>query len=354
MNYSLSCDEKRPEMGIEIVRKNLLAEKIVIVDGAPGCGKTMMSPIISSLDRVELLSYAFEIEHICRLYSLGKMAGDAATAMIRILADHKLYQTMMGREVNFRYSDLSSAFKNSSPWRYFKRIFQEGDMVIPQRIKEEKPILNLTTHNILSYSEPIISGLGRNVVLVEVVRHPLFMVKQHYLNMVRLMDSPRDISVYIEFRGGQLPYYACGWEEIFFNANEMERAVLSLQEMAKTSEVKRKLWMEDKELSLITVPFEKFVLNPYPYLENIAELLGTRMVKKTYKEMRRQKVPRKQQSDGPPSEIYKRCGWVPPSFASEQKELDLRRDLVAEHASVEVLAVMDKLSESYVQTFLSE
>ena len=52
----------------KVVRKKQLVEKIVIIDGQPGCGKTMLSPIVSSFNRVELLSYAFEIEFICRLF----------------------------------------------------------------------------------------------------------------------------------------------------------------------------------------------------------------------------------------------------------------------------------------------
>ena len=144
----------------KVVRQKQLTEKIVIVDGQPGCGKTMLSPIIASMERVELLSYAFEIEFICRLFHLKKIDNDAAIAMVRMLADHKLYQTMMGRDTNFRYSDLSGVFQDSNPWRYFKRIFQRGDMAIPERIKNERPILNLTTHDLLSMSDPILYGLG--------------------------------------------------------------------------------------------------------------------------------------------------------------------------------------------------
>ena len=57
----------------KVVRQKQLTEKIVIVDGQPGCGKTMLSPIIASMERVELLSYAFEIEFICRLFHLKKI-----------------------------------------------------------------------------------------------------------------------------------------------------------------------------------------------------------------------------------------------------------------------------------------
>ena len=85
----------------KVVRQKQLAEKIVIVDGQPGCGKTMLSPIIASMERVELLSYAFEVEFICRLFHLNKIDSDAAIAMVRMLVDHKLYQTIMCRDTNF-------------------------------------------------------------------------------------------------------------------------------------------------------------------------------------------------------------------------------------------------------------
>ncbi len=342
------------ETKTKVIRKNHLAEKIVIVDGQPGCGKTMMSPIVASLNRVELVSYGFEIEFICRLFHLKKIDDDAAIAMVRMLTDHKLYQTMMGRDVNFRFTDLSSVFKDSNPWRYFKRIFQEGDLVIPQRIKKEKPILNLTTHDLLSVSEPIYAGLGSRVVLIEVVRHPLYMVKQQFLNMTRLMDNPRDIQICVEYNGRQLPYIADGWEDHFCKINDMDKTIISMQKMARLNDEKRKVWNDDDELSIITIPFEKFVIEPSPYMNGIERILGTRKSIKTGDIMKKQNVPRKMLADSPASAIYKRCGWEPPGNDSEKVELDLRRDYVAQNASAEGLAIIDELSEEYTAKFLSD
>ena len=41
-------------------RRLSLAKKIVFIDGLEGCGKTLFSTVISSLDRVEKLTYAYE------------------------------------------------------------------------------------------------------------------------------------------------------------------------------------------------------------------------------------------------------------------------------------------------------
>lgn len=337
----------------KVIRQKQLSEKIVIVDGQPGCGKTMLSPIIASMNRVELLSYAVEIELICRLSHLKKIDNDAAIAMVRMLVDHKLYQTMMGRDTNFRYSDLSSVFQDSNPWRYFKRIFQKGDLVIPEKIKNERPILNLTTHDLLGMSNPVLSGLGEAVLFIEVVRHPLYMVKQLQLNMQRLVNNARDIEVNIEYKGKQLPYFAHGWEEQFLNANSMEKAVTFIEKTTHATNKKRKMWEETSHVSIITIPFEKFVLDPWPYLKEIEKKLETKIGPRTNKIMKKQNVPRKVLADAPSFEIYKRCGWEPPMEGSEENELTKRRDMVSKNSSPEILEIMDNLSQEYFHDHLS-
>ncbi len=339
---------------IKVVRSELLPEKVVIVDGQAGCGKTLFSPILSSLNRVEMLAYAFEIEFICRLFYLGKIDREAAATLVRILVDLKLYQNMMGREVNFRYSDLSSVFKDSDPWKYIKRIFQVGDMEVPGRIERERPILNIATHDMMGVSDPILSGIGSRLVFIEVVRHPLYMIKQQYLNMVRVIDTARNIEVCIEHKGKQLPYFALGWEELYLKSNEMEKAIFSMDRLTKLSSEKRKVEIANNKISMLTIPFEKFVINPSPYMDKIVEMLDTKMTKRTCKVMKKQNVPREQLADSPALGIYKRCGWTPPSGLSEQEELDARRNFVVENASPEALAVIDRLSEEYVSDYLSD
>jgi hypothetical protein len=354
MTSAMPNDKVMPfNADIKVVRQYQMAEKVVIVDGQPGCGKTMLSPIIASLNRVELLSYAFEIEFICRLLYLNKIDNDAAVAMVKMLIDHKLYQTMMSRDVNFRYSDLSSVFKDVNPWRYFKRLFQNGDMVIPEKIERERPILNLTTHDLLGMSDPLTAGLGNAILFIEVVRHPLYMITQQTLNMERLVNSPRDIQVYIEYNGQQLPYFAQGWEEKFVKANPMEKAIYAMQRMMEITKKKREHLKEESPESIITIPFEKFVIKPEPFMADIQVKLDTTVGKKTHKVLRKQNVPREILADGPNLAIYKRCGWVPATGENEEVELDSRRKKVSDEVSKEALVVMDGLCEDYVQSYLS-
>lgn len=332
----------------QIVRKSNLVEKVVFVDGQPGCGKTMLSPIIASLDRVELLTYAYEIEFFCVLYFFKKIHLDAVQTLIRMMTDLRLYNTMMCRETNFRPSDLSSIFKDIDPLAYMGRLLKKGDAVIPDRIQQERPILHLTTHDLVTYSDPIFSALGKKAVFIEVVRHPLYMVKQQMLNMERLVGDARDFYIYFRYQDKSFPYYTHGIEELFLKSNSMERAIYVIERMTQLTKEARERLRKKYNAQILTIPFEHFVLNPWPFLQEIEKLLETKITTVARKMMKRQKVPRGMISQGRDAPIYRRCGWNPPSiYSNEKKELETRRDFVVNNASAEALQMLDRLSRQY-------
>ncbi|MBD3272121.1 MAG: hypothetical protein GF384_06255 [Elusimicrobia bacterium] len=339
---------------LPITRNEYLARKIVFIDGLAGCGKTMLSPIISAFDRVEILNYAYEIEYICSLYYLNKISTDAAYSLIRIFTDLKLYNTMMSRETNFRISDLSSVFKDARPLRYVKRLFVKGDELVPSKIQAEQPILSLTTHNLLSFSEPIFKSLNERVIFIEVVRHPLYMIKQQTLNMESLVADVRDFTIYFSYKGLQLPYYVYEWKDLFISSNSVERAVYYIEKLTQMTENFKRQRYHAGGKQIITIQFETFVLNPYMYIRQIEEAVGTSYTKITEKMMKKQNVPRKKIADGIALAIYKRCGWkAPQKGLSEREELDSRREALKNKVSRDALAVLDRISSEYEQKYFA-
>ena len=133
----------------------------------------------------------------------------------------------------------------------------------------------------------------------------------------------------------------------------MEKAIYLIEKKTIETNEKRKIWQERNQLSILTIPFEKFVIDPWPYLKEIEEKLETKIGSRTKKMMRKHKVPRKILADAPPFEIYERCGWEPPTEGSEENELTKRRDMVAKNSSPEALEIMDKLSQEYFHDYLS-
>jgi len=341
------------ERELELLRSVYLADKTVFVDGQPGCGKTMLSPIIAALDRVEKLSYSFEVEIACQLSYLKKAEQDAVLALVRIFTDLKLYTMMMSRETNFRPSDLSSIFRDVQPLKYIKRLFQGGDEKIPGMVALQKPILHIATHSLLSISKPIFEALRERVVFIEVVRHPLYMVKQQMLNMERLISSVRYFTLHFQYKNNNIPYWALGWEEDFINANSMEKAIYYIKNITFLTDAAKKTLDNEYGGQILTIPFESFVVDPWLYMKKIEQILGTQMTKATRQTMRRQRVPRKMYAQGVGLRVYKRCGWeAPKSGSDENKEFQKRWQFAKQLASEEAMQTLDKLCIEYEKKYM--
>jgi hypothetical protein len=259
----------------------------------------------------------------------------------------------MSREANFRPSDLSSIFRNQSSFRYIKRLFEEGDEEIPNLIKKRDPILIITTHQMTALSKPLFESLGSRLFFIEVVRHPLYMIKQHEENMANLTSQIRDFCLQIEFDNQQLPYYALGYEEKFIEASPIEKGILFIDRFTNFAKKTKSEINKNYGHRLLTISFEDFVVNPFPYVEKIAEAIGSDVTKKTIKEMKRQKVPRKKIADGISLDVYKRFGWEPAKKGlSEKDELKTRYDYVlSKNISKENIEILDSISREYEDSY---
>ncbi len=344
-------EKKKMKRKFEQSREETLINHLVITDGQPGCGKTLFPPIVASLERVEMMAYAFPLEWICMTHSLGNLNLNTAETLSKMIVDHHAYQSMMGRETNFRYGDLSSVWKAPDPWKYIKRIFGDGDRIIPKKIKDQGVITNLTTHYLMAFAEPVIKAFSGKLTILEIVRHPLYMLRQHSINMKDLVNNPRDISIYYKYQENSYPYFAKGWEEEFDSANDMEKAILCFKKMTEMIDSKRMLYSKDYNVNILTIPFEQFVLEPNQIIEKICKMLGTDQTNLTIKEMRRQKVPRKFIADGINLRVYQRYGWEPSKGKSEKLELAERRKEAVSNCSKEVVVILDKLCTQYEEKY---
>jgi len=330
-------------MKLTVSRKSQMLHKAVFVDGFPGCGKTMLSPIVASFDKVEIMQYAPLVEQMCELWEIGSISDDVAISMVRMNMDMLIYNVMMGRNTNCRYSDLSSIFSNK-PLTHIVRMLRKGDQTIPGVIEQEHPVLHLTTHMLLPGFPILAEAMGDKMVFIEVVRHPLYMIIQQEKNFDMFEGSRNQ---HVRYVSGEQEYtfFTAGMEEVFDQSNSFEKAIYSMK------------WYFDKMAEVnhdaaIVIPFERFVKQPDDYMSVISKAIGSSVTGSVKKEMRRQRVPRKQLTDSPSLEIYKRCGWVPPAGVSEQEELNIRREWVANNVSESALALLDEISDWYVENYL--
>ena len=334
-------------------RNKSLIDKIVLVDGLGGNGKTLFTSILPSFAKIEKLNYSEEIEYVCGLYHLGEVSINTAAVLIKNFADLKLYHLMMSREINFRPSDLSSVFNYPDPKKYIMRLFNAGNETIPDLVEEEKPILHIATHHILPFSQPIISAFGKKVLFLEILRHPAYMIKQGVLaNMNTLIGDVRNFTLHFDYLGNEYPYYVSEWKEKFHNANNTERAIYWIENYFIALRSFFKKYKQFMKTQLLFIPFEPFVLNPDKYLKKMLRFIGTSETSFTNKVLEKQKIPRPKVAAGIDLEIYRRCGWTDQiDGLSERDEIDLRKKWVEQRVNKRGFKVFLELCDEYEKKY---
>ena len=339
----------------KITRKKLLLQKVLIVNGQPGCGKTLISSIVSSFDRVEIMKYSSELENITRLNYLKKITDDAASSFLKCCLDEMLYSNLMSRNINFRFTDLSSAFRYPMTMKYIKRLFNKGDENIPNMIIDTKPILHLATHNLYPYSKILFSTFKNQMTFIEVVRHPLYMIKQQTINYInQKKNSARIFHIKILLDSGNEVFIddpRINGVVINDNTSPIDLAVYSMKVYFDFILTNLNSFSKN---NIILIPFENFVIDPSPYMEQIYKSLQTNQTKFTKNILKREKVPRKKFSDGINLKVYEKLGWTKSIKGyTERDELNERIKWTKEmNISSKCSKILDEISEKYEKMIL--
>jgi len=135
------------------IRKNKLCKQVVFIDGMWGTGKSILSPVVGSFNRVEKQMLNHNFEYISALENYGKIQNSEAKSLIQLMSDVSIFNSMISREVNLRPFDDSGLLNNSNAFKYLKRLFKVGDSTTVDEIINDKPILHIMSHNIFQNSK---------------------------------------------------------------------------------------------------------------------------------------------------------------------------------------------------------
>ena len=336
--------------GIEFARPIHLCKQIVILDGLTGTGKTMFSPLVSSYERVQNARFEYMFEYLCISAANNKLSSDASHSLLNLLADTKYYDGVISREVNFRPGDLSSVFKSSKAFKYVKQLFQADGAAAGERIEKENPILFLVTHQLLSCMQPALNAFGERLRIIQMVRHPLYLLDHWHSYIDMHGHSPRDFTIWLDHSGSLVPWFAAGSEEKYVNAQPFDKVIYVIHALLQT--VFQKATDQSLKDTIAFVPFEQFVLSPDGYVKRIEQLIGAPATAATQKVLHSQKVPRKFINAGPQKNIYKRYGLIKQD-QTVTHESDYQRLLNAARtrSSAEAFEVLESCIKEYEKIF---
>lgn len=313
---------------MEVKKFSHFRNDVIFVDGLWGTGKSLLYPIISGMDRVEKAKAEHLYEYVCILQHLDKISPDATSWMLNTYADLSQYNNLIGREVNLRWRDDSGFGNNPNSLRYVRRLFGgEGDSKISD-INGNNLALNVMSHMLLLVAPPIFEAYGERVKIVEVVRHPLYIVS-HWHSYLQRFDSPREFTVSLNYKGIKIPWFAADWEEEFSELNTMDRALISISKLYEWLDRAIQTGIEEGRKVLI-LTFESLVMDPHESLQKLSSFMGRSHHPRLSRILRHQKVPRKTISQGRGHAGY---GWSKGSGTSELEFYKRSMDFVSSEGS---------------------
>ena len=106
------------------------------------------------------------------------MTDDAAIVALRTEFDEKLYYDSLCRDVNFRWGDYSSVFKQGKRWIYLNRLFSLADPNIVYEIEEDRRIFQEMTHDGVQFFDLFNKALGDRLKIIHVLRNPVYNIHE--------------------------------------------------------------------------------------------------------------------------------------------------------------------------------
>lgn len=334
-------------------RRNQLVPQIVFVDGLSGSGKTALLMAVSSLERVEMAKFEHTYEYVCALRYLERIEPDAASTLMRLCADVSCYNSMISREVNYRPNDISSVLRSPKKSVYEQRLSMPDGKDVQERIDKERPILHIMTHGALGIAEPLFTAFEGRMSFFEIVRHPLDLLTAWSNYIDRYGRDALEFTVTFDWNGHDLPWFAHGWEDAYLSCSRIDRAIRAVDFFNRRRRDVLKSLSSRQSSRVMEIPFERFVMDPWPYIDSMCSMLNTNRTARTEEVLRDQNIPRRISSDIPDHPAFRKYGYTPLENASSAEEGRRERwASIEKEASPDVLKILKGLCDYYEDVHL--
>lgn len=301
-------------MTLQLKKFYSLQNDIIFVDGLWGTGKSLLNPILNNMLGVEMVKMEMMYEYTCIMRHLEQLSPSAASFFLQSYADDSQYNNIIGRHINLRWNDASGLANNPNKLSYIMRLFSNEGAQRIDEINNNNIALNIMSHMIMLVADPLFDTYGDRLKLIEVVRHPLYMVKHWYAYLQRF-DSPRELTVCIDHHGSKVPWFAVDWADEFVKASLMDRVLLSIDRLSGWLETSMEKAVA-KGNRVLTLSFESLTMNPTEPLRQLETFLERAHHPKLASILRKEKIPRRVISHGRGHSAY---GWVKTNNETEEQ-----------------------------------
>ena len=269
-------------------------------------GKSMLAPIVSSLNNAERIMFNFVLEQFPMLQYLGAISDDTVKYLIRYTLDLMLYDNMIGRDVNFRFSDETSVWNTNNPKIYFERLFLNEGIQVFENMKKNQFISVLCTHNAVWHSKVYFKAFPA-IKMLHCKRNPVNIIFRWYEKGFgsQFYSDPQNRLLTFKWNKNILPYYAFGWEEKYLKLSEIDSIINMVYHISKQHIKSYNSLSKKHQNQILILPFENFVTDPNKHLEKICSFLNTKESSFTQINLKNENIPRDKKNNDTKEKLIK-------------------------------------------------
>lgn len=276
----------------------LLASKIILIDGFSSSGKSLVCPLITALNKVENWQIDYSYEQIAILYYQDKISINSVRAIYNTRTDELIYNLFLSRNINFRKTDMTSPFFIENEDKYLKRLDKKEGNDVVKEIQQIEPIIPLHIHYIFGYTDILLKAFRNKLSLyIIMLRDPLYLVctwdKDNWVN--RIGTDNRDYHLTLNYKNKIIPWFAKEYANEYIKANDTEKSILTIYNLYKRIFSMYECLNFDEKQKIMIIFFDEFINHPMDYVDKICQSLNTTKSQDFDKMMSMLSLPRSKQ-----------------------------------------------------------
>jgi len=277
-------------MKIPTLYKKNYFDNVVIVTGSLNSGKSMVAPIVSSLNKVEHLRKLIEVDQVLHLTNLKKIKREVAYFFIRHYLDKSFYEQLIGRNLNYRAGDETSIFTAKNPIELKKRAFlKRGEHVIKKHVKN-KTIFCMDTHDGMMLFH-LWREVNKKFKFINIFRNPIDTVNGCFnVGQGKIENILFNEIIMFKKNKNIFPLYFLNNYREYPKKNTMDRVIDEVLFCLKKEYLNYKKYKNNK--NCLFIENEDFAVNSDRNISEICKFLKTKRSNFTKKIMKRENCPR--------------------------------------------------------------
>ena len=255
-----------------MIVQNIFRDNICLLSGCQRSGKSLVTAILPSLKKIEIINKEPVLGAIFSMYQTGELSNKAANYLISFVLSNVNYSNFIGRKINLKKTDETSIYNLLNYKDYLKKITTKSKIDL-KKLENNKTII-YDTHNVL-LNLRLWCNLNRNIKIINVERHPITLIYSWFKNDFGNFrySSISQILLY-KYKNKLVPYYALKWKKKYVKMSELDRIINIIYYLTKKSDSEYKKFKNKNKI--LRIKYENILDNPYVNLKKIDKFLNNK------------------------------------------------------------------------------